>query len=87
MKDYYHRTFKATIGQDLFIRDITFKLTSIIYWQVIAARKEWKFDIENTFKSATWVRHDYKVGDIVYADKNGIYRNIDYKKHGSYMID
>ena len=30
--------------------------------------------------------HDYTIGDIVYVEMNGIYRKLDYKKQGTYVI-
>ena len=38
-------------------------------------------------KNASRVRYNYALGDLVYVDKTGIFRRIDYKNHGRYIIN
>ena len=64
----------------MFGRYILFNLTSIFYWRVLAAKKQWQVDIDNVRENTSQVRHDYEIGNIVYVEKTGIYRKLDDKK-------
>ena len=48
----YHRTIMATPGQDVFVRDMLFNLTSVDDWQVVTAVKQRKVDIDNVRENA-----------------------------------
>ena len=63
-----------------------FNLTSVVYWRVITAGKQRQVDIYNFQENAMQVTHEYAVGDIVYVEMTGIYRKLDYKKQGPYII-
>ena len=63
-----------------------FNLTSVVYWRVITAGKQRQVDIYNFRENAMQVTHEYAVGDIVYVEMTGIYRKLDYKKQGPYII-
>ena len=39
IRDFYHHTIMATLGQSLFGRDILFNLESVVDWQVATAAK------------------------------------------------
>ena len=63
-----------------------FNLVSIVNWQVITARKQRKFNIDNVHKNANQVGNNYDVGDLIYVDNIGIYCKIYYNKHVPYGI-
>ena len=63
---------RTTPGQDVFGRYTVLNLTQIFYFQVTTTRKIGKLTyiiLENFQKR---VRHAQSVGNLVYADKNGI---------------
>ena len=53
-----------------------FNLTSVVYWWVITAKKQRKFNIDNVFQNVKQVRFVYTVGDIVYVGITGIYHKL-----------
>ena len=70
----------------MFGRNILFKITSIIDWHIVFARKYQQVDIDNARKKYKWVRNEYKIGDLIYLEEKVIYRKLDYKKQGPYII-
>ena len=72
--------------QVVFGRDMLFNLTSLIDWRVVTAKKQRKVDIDNVCKNSRRVRHAYKIYNLVYVEKIGIYHKIDYKNQGPYII-
>ena len=47
IRDSSHSTIKSTSGQDVFVRDMIFNLTSVVYWRVITAGKQRQVDIDD----------------------------------------
>ena len=82
----YHRTIMATPGQDIFGRDMLLNLASVVDWRVVTAAKQRQLDIDNVREKPKRVTHDYAIGDRVYAEMKRIYRKLDYKKQGPYII-
>ena len=75
-----------TPGQFFFGRDIIFNLTSDIDWKVITTAKQRQVIIDNFQENTRQVMHDYAIGDRFYAETTSIYRKMDYKKQGPYII-
>ena len=82
----YHRTIMATPGQDVFGRDMLFNLVSVVDWQVVTAAKQRQVDIDIVRENSKQVTHDYAIGDQFYVEMTGIYRRIDSRKQGPYII-
>ena len=82
----YHHTIMATPVQDVFGRDMLFKLASVVDQRVATSAKKRQVDIDNVRENAKRVTHDYAIGDQVYVEMTGIYRKLDYKKKGPYII-
>ena len=82
----YHRTIMVTSGQAFFGRDMLFNIASVIYWKVETTAKQCQVDIYNVRENSKRVTHDYAIGDQVYVEMTGIYRKLDYKKQGPYII-
>ena len=76
----------ATPGQAVFDRDILFNLASFIDWRVVTAAKQRQLDIDNVRENSRGVTDDYTIGYRVYVEMTGIYRKLDYKKQGLYII-
>ena len=86
IRAFYHRTIMNTPGQAVFGRDMLFNLASVIEWRVVTATKQRQVDIDNVRENTKRVTYDYAIGDQVYLEMTGIYRKLDYWKHGSYRI-
>ena len=76
----------VTPGQDVFGRDILFYLAPVIDWRVVTATNQRQVDIDNVRENSKRVTHEYAVGDQVYLEMTGIYRKLDYRKNGPYII-
>ena len=63
-----------------------FNLESAVDWRVVTAENQSQIDIDNVRENANRVTHDYAVGDQVYVEMTGIYRNLDYRTQGPYKI-
>ena len=63
-----------------------FNLASVIDWGVATAANQHQVDIDNVRENAKWVTHDYAKDDQFYAERNGIYRKLDYEKQVPYRI-
>ena len=75
-----------TPGQVVFFRDMLFKAAPVVDWQVATSAKQRQVDIDNVRENANRVTHDYAMGDLVYVERTGIYRKLDYKKQEPYKI-
>ena len=76
----------TTPCQDVFVRDMLLNLALVVEWQVVTAAKQRQVDTDDVRENARQVTHDYTIGDWVYAEMTGIYRKLDYKKQGPYII-
>ena len=72
--------------QAVFGRDKLLNISSFIDWRVATAAKQRQVDIDNVRENARKVTHDYKIGYQLYVKMSGIYRKLDYKKQGPYII-
>ena len=63
-----------------------FNLTSVVYWLLATAAKQFQVDIRNVQEKSRRVMHDYAIGDSVYVEMTGIYCKLYYKKQGPYRI-
>ena len=86
IREYYHHILGFTPDQVVLGRYILFNLTSIVDWNVVTARKKWKYDIDNFCKNAMQVRYDYEIGDLAYMEMTHIHRILYCKKQGLYII-
>ena len=86
IRSSYHITIMDTPGQSVFDRDILFNLASFVDWQVVPAAKQRPVDIDNIRENAKRVMHDYAIDNQVYVKMVGIYRKLDYRKQGTYII-
>ena len=64
-----------------------FSFTSTVDCQVKTIINQLQVNIDNAFKSASQVRYNYVVGNIVYVYKTGIWLKIYDKKQGLYIIN
>ena len=76
----------ATPGQAVFGRYIIFNLVSVVDWRVITTAKQRQVDVDNDRENTRRFTHDYAIGNQFYVDISGIYRKLDYKKQGPYII-
>ena len=67
----YNRTIISTPGQAVFDRDMIFKLTSVVDWQVLTTSKQRQVEIDNVREKARPVAHDYKIGNQFYVEMTG----------------
>ena len=63
-----------------------FNFASVIDWQVVTAAKQRQEDIDNVRENSKQVTHNYAIGDQFYVEMTGIYRRIDSRKQGPYII-
>ena len=52
IRNSYHRTIMATSDQAIFVRDMLFKLESVVDWRVATAAKQHQVDIDNIREKA-----------------------------------
>ena len=76
----------ATPGQAIFGRDMIFNLSSVVDWLVVTTVKQLQADIDNVRENAWWFTLDCTIGDQMYVEMTDIYRKLDYKKQGPYII-
>ena len=76
----------ATPDQAVFGKYVLFNLASVVGWQVVTAANQRQVDIDNVRENTRKFTHDYKIGDQLYVKMSGIYRKLDYKKQGPYII-
>ena len=82
IRDSYHCTIMATLGQAVFGRYVLFNLTSVVDWRVVTSARKIQVDIHNVRENAKRVRRDYATGDQVNVEMTGIYRKLNYGKQG-----
>ena len=63
-----------------------FNLASVSYSRLATAAKQCQVDIDNVRENAKRVTHEYAIGNRVYVEMTGIYRRLDYKTQGQYII-
>ena len=75
-----------TPGKAVFGRNTIFNLASGVDWRVVTAVKKRQVDIDNVRENSKRVMNDCAIGNRVYVEMTSIYRKIDYKKQGPYII-
>ena len=75
-----------TPGLSLFGRDVLFNLTSVLDWKVVTTANQRQVDIDKDQENNRQVAHNYAIGNQVYVEITGIYRKLEYKKQGPYII-
>ena len=76
----------TTPYQAVFGRDVLLDLASVVDWRVTTAARQLQLDIDNVRENAKRFAYDYTIGNRFYVEITGIYRKLDYKKKGPYII-
>jgi hypothetical protein len=77
----YHTVLKASSGAAIFGRDMLFDIPFIADWQKIGEYRQRLTDLSNAHKNEGRIDFDYKVGQKVLLQKEGILRNAESKWH------
>ena len=59
---------------------------SVVDCQVVTVDKHQQVSIDNFRENSRQVTHDYTISDQFYVEMTGIYRKLDYKKQGPYIV-
>ncbi len=70
----YHTVLKASPGAALFGRDMLFDIPYIADWNKIGDYRQHQTDLNTKRENNSWIDYDYKVGDKVLVQKDGILR-------------
>ena len=76
----YCHTIQDTPGQSIFCRNIIFNIA------FITAGKQQQVEIENVQENYRQSTREYTIGNLLYVEITGLYRELDYKKQGPYII-
>ena len=71
---------------DIYSKTLLSNLGSVVDWKVVTAANQRQVDIDNVRENAKRVTFDYAIGNRVYVEMTGIYRKLDYRKQGLYII-
>jgi hypothetical protein len=71
----YHTVLKASPGAAIFGRDMLFDIPFIADWQKIEGHRQQLTDLNNARKNKGRIDYDYKVGQKVLLQKEGILSN------------
>ncbi len=71
----YHTVLKASPGAAIFGWDMLFDIPFIADWQKIGEHRQWLTDLNNACENKGRLDYDYKVGQKVLVQKEGILRN------------
>jgi hypothetical protein len=74
IRSTYHTVLKASPGAAIFGRDMLFDIPFIADWNKIGEQRQALTDCGNARENKNRVDHDYKVGDKVLIEKDGILR-------------
>ncbi len=77
----YHTVLKASPGAAIFGRDMLFDIPFIADWQKIGEHRQRLTDLNNTRENDGMIDYDYKVGQKVLLQKEGILRNAESRWH------
>ncbi len=70
----YHTVLKASPGAAIFGRDMLFDIPFIADWQKIGEHRQQLNDLNNARENEGMIDYDYKVGQKVLVQKEGILR-------------
>ncbi len=70
----YHTVLKASPGAAMFGRDMLFDIPFIAYWKQIGDYRQNQTDRSNKRENNKCVDYDYKVGEKILIQKDGILR-------------
>jgi hypothetical protein len=70
----YHAVLKASPGAAIFGRDMLFDILFIAYWYKIGEHRQRLTDLNNAHENKGRIDYDYKVGQKVLIQKEGILR-------------
>ncbi len=71
----YHTVLKASPGAAIFGCDMLFDILFIADWQKIGEHGQQLTDLNNAHENKCWIEYDYKVGQKVLVQKEGILCN------------
>jgi hypothetical protein len=74
VRSTYHTVLKASPGAAIFGRDVLFDIPLIADWQKIGEHKQRLTDLNNARENKGRIDYDYKVGQKVLVQKEGILR-------------
>jgi hypothetical protein len=77
----YHTVLKASPGAAIFGRDMLFDILFIADWQKIGEYRQRLIDLSNAHENEGRIDYDYKVGQKVLLQKEGILRNAESRWH------
>jgi hypothetical protein len=77
----YHTVLKASPGAAIFGRDMLFDIPFIADWQKIGEHRHQLTDLNNAREDEGRIDYDYKVGQKVLLQKEGILHNTESKWH------
>jgi hypothetical protein len=77
----YHTVLKASPGAAIFGQDMLFDILFIADWQKIREYRQRLTDLSNTRENKGRIDYDYKVGQKVLLQKEGILRNAESRWH------
>ncbi len=77
----YHTVLKASPGAAIFGQDMLFDILFIADWQKIGECRQWLIDLNNARENKGRIDYDYKVGQKVLLQKEGILRNAESRWH------
>ena len=73
----YHTVLKASPGAAIFGRDMLFNIPYISDWKKIGDYRQHQTDLNNKCENKKRMDYDYKVGDKILIEKDGIIRKAD----------
>ncbi len=71
----YHTVLKASPRVAIFGQDMLFDILFIADWQKIGEHRQQLTDLNNAHENKGWIDYDYKVGQKVLLQKQGILHN------------
>ncbi len=74
IRSTYHTVLKASPGAAIFGRDMLFNILFIADWKQIGDYRQHQTDCSNKHENNKRVDYDYKVGDKILIQKDGILR-------------
>jgi hypothetical protein len=80
----YHTVLKASPGAAIFGQDVLFDIPFIADWKEIRECRQWLTDLNTTHKNKASIDYDYKVGQKVLVQNDGILCKAE---HSRYLKD
>jgi hypothetical protein len=81
IRSTYHTVLKASPSAAIFGQDMLFDIPFIADWQKIGEYRQWLTDLGNAHENKGRIGYDYKVGQKVLLQKEGILLNAESRWH------